>query len=191
MISFTGVSFSYGDRVVLRDLSARADRLLVTGPNGSGKTTLLRLLLGSLQPSRGRVERGGWARRAAVFQDDRLVEHLSALANLRLACPGAIANRRLEAELTAVGLTADSWGRSVNGLSGGQRRRVALARALLPEADLICLDEPFNGIDAASRAALRAYVGQRSQGHDLVLTTHDEADLAAFDGLRLELPGPG
>jgi ATPase subunit of ABC transporter with duplicated ATPase domains len=187
-IRLENVGFGYAGKPVLEGVTASGTSLLVTGVNGAGKTTLLKLILGLLRPTVGTLDYSAWATRAAVFQDDRLVEHLSPIGNIRLAYPGPIGNGLIEAELAAVGLPEDTWARSVRNLSGGQRRRVCLVRALITGADLVCLDEPFTGIDAESLPALRRYARDRLQGSDFALVTHDEADLAAFDGKRLELP---
>jgi NitT/TauT family transport system ATP-binding protein len=176
----SGASFAYGGTPVLEDVRARGTALAVAGPNGSGKTTLLKLILGLLEPAAGAV--AAPARKAAVFQEDRLLEHLTAIGNVRAAHPGKVAGGAIAAEFEALGLPQDAWRRPVRELSGGQRRRVCLARALLPEAELVCLDEPFNGIDAESLPGVRAHVLERLTGKDVAIAAHDEADLGLFPG---------
>ncbi|MDR1710586.1 MAG: ATP-binding cassette domain-containing protein [Propionibacteriaceae bacterium] len=185
MIALSEVSFGYGDAPVLRDVAAQASVLTITGPNGSGKTTLLKLILGLLEPSGGTVSAP--ARKSAVFQDDRLIQHLTAFGNVRIAYPGKVANGPIAAEFEAVGLAEEAWRRPVRELSGGQRRRVCLVRALLPNSELVCLDEPFTGIDAESLSAVRTYVRDRLGARDMALVTHNDDDLAFFHGTRLRL----
>ncbi|MDR0627362.1 MAG: ATP-binding cassette domain-containing protein [Bifidobacteriaceae bacterium] len=179
------VSFAYGEEPVLCGINVQASALAVTGANGSGKTTLLKLVLGLLRPASGTVSAP--ARKAAVFQDDRLIEHLTAVANVRVAHPGKITDRDIAAELRAVGLPEEVWLRPVRDLSGGQRRRVALARAVAPGAELVCLDEPFTGVDADSLPALRAHIRDRLRGRDVAIATHSEHDIVHFGATRLHL----
>ncbi|MDR1118030.1 MAG: ATP-binding cassette domain-containing protein [Bifidobacteriaceae bacterium] len=185
MIAISEVSFAYAEAPVLADVSARGSVLAVTGANGAGKTTLLKLILGLLSPSSGTVSAP--ASKAAVFQEDRLIEHLTAIGNVRVTHPGKVSDEAIAAEFQALGLAEDAWRRRVRDLSGGQRRRVCLARALLPKAELVCLDEPFKGIDADSLPAVRAHVLERLRGGDVAIATHDAADLTAFQGVRIRL----
>lgn len=148
----------------------------IEGPSGAGKTTLLNTIAGELEPLSGKVERGAVAV-ARVYQDVRLVENLSAIDNLLLFANAryspALARQRLE-EL----LPADAIDVPVAKLSGGQRRRVELARALAASSDLILLDEPFTGLDADARelaqACIERYLGERA----LVISAHDASDLS-------------
>ena len=165
MILFQGVGKSYDGQPVLQNVNWRIEagqRWLVSGISGIGKTTLLRLLMGLEQPDTGRISGISGVRFAPVFQEDRLVEHWSALDNVRLVCPDAARVREI---LTGL-LPGASLQQPVRTLSGGMRRRVALARALAAESDILVLDEPFTGLDpaAAERAAqvIAAYRGGRT-----------------------------
>jgi NitT/TauT family transport system ATP-binding protein len=185
MIGLHQLSFGYGEAPVLSAVSAQASTLVITGPNGAGKSTLLKLILGLLQPGSGTISLPQ-GRRAAVFQEDRLIEHLTAIGNVRLVA-GAVGNSEVEREFEAIGLPSEAWMRPVRELSGGQRRRVCLVRATITQASLSCLDEPFTGIDADSLPMVRGYVRQRTEGRDLAIVTHDEADVVFFGGTRLQL----
>lgn len=152
---------SYGDIAVLRGLSlafAPGGRYHITGPSGCGKTTLLRLLMGLEKPDSGEIERRETLE--AVFQENRLCPWLTAAENIRLVSPGANAADCL----AALGLPLD--GRPVSEYSGGMQRRVALARALLTESEVLILDEPFTGLDEENRekaiAAVERWAGQRT-----------------------------
>ena len=193
-IALRAVSKSFGDHVVLDGLGLVLEQGTVTaltGPNGVGKTTIARLLLGLETPDSGSIEGLGGLRRAAVFQEDRLCAHLDALANVRLVLDK---DRRASAagELAAVGLVGEDASKPVRELSGGQRRRVAIARAMAARADFVVLDEPFTGLDAESKPAVMAYVRERLAGRTAVLVSHDPAEVAFFDARIVTLrKGPG
>jgi len=191
MIRLEHLAKGFGGPPVVRDLSMDLPSGRVTvlmGPNGSGKTTVMNLVLGLLSPDAGRIVGADGLTRAAVFQEDRLCEHLSAVSNVRLAARREIDNRDILAELAAVGLDADSATRPVEHLSGGQRRRVCLARAMIARADLVCLDEPFQGIDADTKEAAMRFVRERTQGKPVLLITHDPDEAEWFAGTVIRLP---
>jgi len=159
----------------------------VAGANGAGKSTLLKIVLGLVAPDSGAVEGVAGRRVAAVFQEDRLCPWLSAIGNLRLVEPN-LTRADAEAELARFGLPAEAMARPVRELSGGQRRRVAITRAVVADADVVCLDEPFTGIDAESLADVIESLRDRLRGRDVLLVTHDDAQAAAFGGTTLTLP---
>lgn len=182
------ISKSYGETVVFRDFSARlplGETSVITGVSGSGKTTLLRLILGLEMPDEGAIT-GVPARRAAVFQEDRLCPQLTALENVLL-----IAGRKREREardmLARLGL-GKSLAVPAAELSGGMRRRCALARALCAKFDLLALDEPFKGLDEANRRAAMDAVHALSGDKTILLVTHDAAEAEFFGGNRLSVP---
>ncbi len=159
MIRFDHVSFAFGGRPVVDDLSFTlpdGGLLLLTGANGAGKSTVVRLVLGLLVPDSGTIE-GAGRPAAAVFQEDRLCDQLGAFGNLRLVLGRRIGDDQILAGLAAAGLAPADLDRPVGRLSGGQRRRVALARALLAAGEdprsIVCLDEPFTGLDRGVRSS--------------------------------------
>lgn len=182
-IRVEGLCKSYGGKPVLTGLTAvfREGVTCIAAPSGTGKTTLLRLLLGLERPDGGTIT-GADCRWAAVFQEDRLLEHLSAPANLRFAL-GEVP-REAEAVLSHLGLSpADA--RSVRAWSGGMRRRLALARALLAPAEALALDEPFTGLDGESRARCLELICRAGEEKPVLLATHDLTGLEDAPLLRL------
>ena len=155
-IELVNVSKAFGETQVLRGLSerfAQGEAVCVMGRSGLGKTTLASIVMGLEKPDAGAVRGAKGKRFAAAFQEDRLVERLSAQGNLRFACGAALDEPRMAEAFAAVGLTPQDVEKPVGALSGGQRRRVALLRALLAPADVVVLDEPFKGLDEAARQA--------------------------------------
>ena len=193
MITLASVSKSFGSLVVLRDLSLSLEPGSVTavlGANGSGKTTLGRLLLGLETPSSGTISGLVGLRRSAVFQEDRLCEHLTAMGNVRLVLPRGFSRAAVADVLRAVGLSDETLRKPVRSLSGGQRRRVALVRGVLAPSELVVLDEPFTGLDAAAKSLSLSWVRERLVGRTALLITHDPAEAEYFRASVVRLPGP-
>ena len=173
---------SYGGQAVLRDVSLTAgpDRITcVMAPSGAGKTTLLRILLGLERPDRGTVRLPAGCRWAAVFQEDRLLDHLPARENLRFA--GAWDHPDRAAVLLAELGLPEPGEKPVGEFSGGMRRRLALARALLAPSDALALDEPFTGLDEENRARCRAVILRETAGKPVLLVTHDAEDVRGLE----------
>ncbi len=181
---------AYGGKPVLRELSAVLPKGEIVGmmaPSGTGKTTLLRILMGLEQPDSGQLDGLAGVRVSAVFQEDRLCARLSAVGNIRLTAPHQTAEA-VRAALAAVGLEGRCTEQPVCELSGGMRRRVAILRALLAPYDLLLLDEPFKGLDSATKEQVMADTRRRAAGHTVLLVTHDASELDAMGvQLRLEL----
>ncbi len=170
---------------VFDDISLTVDRgefVAILGPSGCGKSTILRLIAGLEQPTAGQVAIGGREvsvtddRCAVVFQEPRLLPWRTVSANVALGARRRKGDQRhrVRALLDEVGLadTAKAWPHQ---LSGGMAQRVALARGLAAEPDVLLLDEPFAALDALTRLKMQDLLLQVREHHPqtVVLVTHD------------------
>lgn len=148
----------------------RGERICLSAPSGSGKTTLLRLIAGLECPDSGTIELYG--RLAYMFQEDRLLEWYTSLENLTfIGCERARALKLLE--MVGLGDAADKLPRE---LSGGMKRRLAAVRTVAHGGDLLLLDEPFGGLDDASRALTAKLISDSFADAAMILVTHSPAD---------------
>jgi ABC-type Mn2+/Zn2+ transport system ATPase subunit len=215
-VRLTDVSVGYGERVALADVSIAipaGSLLAVIGPNGAGKSTLLKAIAGLLEPFSGSVEvlggpPGREARRIAYVPQAEVVDwgfpvtvgDVVMMGRVPLIGigrgPGADDRAAVRDALETVGMLAAA-DRQVGGLSGGQRRRVFLARALAARPDLYLLDEPVTGVDATTQEDLMNVLEDEARnGRTVVATTHDLAcaaqrfHQAAFINGRIVATGP-
>jgi ABC transport system ATP-binding/permease protein len=179
LVNLEAVSKSYGIRPLLSDVSLgvdEGDRIGVVGLNGGGKTTLLEVLAGLAAPDSGRVSQNRGLRTSVLTQRIELPEQ----ATVRHAVLDPLgvtseyewaADPRVRGILDGLGITALGLDRPVAGLSGGERRRVALAAVLVPELDLVMLDEPTNHLDVEGVRWLAEHLLARRCA--VVVVTHD------------------
>lgn len=173
------LSKTFGQNRLFEDLSFTVSGgLVLMAPSGWGKTTLLRIIMGLETPDAGAVLGAG--RVGAVFQEDRLIPHMNALQNVALVCGKAVGSREIESELEAVGLSPETLALPAARLSGGQKRRVALVRAMLSPCQSLVLDEPFTGMDEAAMRASAALICRRREERPVLLATHDQAAVRAL-----------
>lgn len=170
---------AYDGKTVLDGVSftAGAGIVRLAGRSGIGKTTLLRILLGLTAPDRGQTNAADF-RWAAVFQEDRLIEGQSAEGNLRFALGRKYDSGAALALLSRLGL-GDVGDKRVREYSGGMKRRLALARALLAESDALALDEPFTGLDSENRAAALECIIKAGETKPVFLASHEDIPLPA------------
>ncbi len=189
------VSVRRGEREVVHDVSVelrRGELVALLGPNGAGKSTLLDALAGSLVPVRGQIHRRG---RVAIALQSPDLARRSVLANLTVALawwgvPRSERADRAREALATIG-AEHLAGRPAGALSGGERRRVHLARALAVRPDILMLDEPFAGLDPEARARLLedAVSALRSQTRATLVVVHDRAEAWALADRLLILIG--
>jgi len=196
------VSLSQGAFTLRANGRFRAETLGISGKSACGKTTLLELIIGLRRPDHGRVCLNGEVlddvasnlhleartrRIGYVAQDADLFPHLGVRDNLLFGASRAdLGGPSFDALVAALGLGA-MLGRSVKGLSGGERRRVALGRALLSGPRLLVLDEPFGGLDETSRRGLREILKVLYGYFQIpwILVSHDRSDLRGLCGTIL------
>ena len=182
---------SFGENRVLDRLNWRfpgGQISCVQGPSGCGKTTLLRLIAGLEIPDSGEILGAEGKRISAVFQENRLLENLTAEKNLLLTAKPGFTRTDARNLLDDLGLS-DAAQRRVHALSGGMRRRVAVARALAADYELLLLDEPLTGLDGEMRLRVLRRIQAGLNGRTAIWITHD-ANTAALLGapvLRLDL----
>ncbi|MGM7648953.1 ABC transporter ATP-binding protein [Nocardia sp. JW2] len=172
-----GLTRGFGQRVILRGIDIairRGEFVALLGRSGSGKSTLLRALaeLDGQVPGSGELTVPG--RRAVVFQDSRLLPWARVLDNVVLGLTGRDAAERGRSALAEVGLGGreKAWPRE---LSGGEQQRVALARSLVREPELLLADEPFGALDALTRIRMHSLLQALCARHRpaVLLVTHD------------------
>lgn len=190
MIELSNVSVAFGEKQVLSRLSLRfapGKHYALFGPSGCGKTTLLRVIAGLQAPDSGEVVRQSDLRMAFCFQEDRLLPWYTIRQNVALALPQAVQRDKEKAAriaaslLERVGLAGEGDAFPAE-LSGGMKRRAALARALAFDAPVMLMDEPFRALDDASHMEMLRLVRSLAQGKLLILVTHDIRDT---DGMEL------
>ena len=199
LISLRGVGRSFGATQALADvdLDLHAGVIGLLGPNGAGKTTLLRLLATALPPSRGKVrvlgrdvevlaERTEIRRRLGYLPQEvgfprgfTAFAFVDYIALLKEWADPAARHAEVRRVLDQVGLS-DAATKRIRAMSGGQRRRVALAQALLGSPPVLILDEPTTGVDPEQRVTLRTVLAELARTSIVVLSTHQTEDVAAL-----------
>lgn len=181
-----GITKNYGDHTAVKDINLEFKKgsfNAILGPNGAGKSTTISMLIGLKRATNGQIIYAPNTRIGVVFQASVLDEKLTVKENLaiRVQQYKGIKGDRVEDLINQLGLTA--FQKQLYGtLSGGQKRRVDIARALLSNPDILFLDEPTTGLDIQTRKSIwdLLYRLQRDEGMTIILTTHylDEADEA-------------
>jgi len=189
LLRATGVCCSYAGTEVLHRVDAElcaGEITAVVGPNGAGKSTLIEILAGVRQPTGGRVQRHGGV--ALIVQRARVPQTLPMTVRDAVAMGtwGSRGGRRKAAQAVDVALDrvgmSDLAGRSLHALSGGQRQRALVAQGIARDAEILLLDEPAAGLDAASRERMREILTiEAACGRAVGWVTHDDEDRAIAD----------
>ena len=186
ILQVKGLTKNYGNHTAVKDINLEFKKgsfNAILGPNGSGKSTTISMLIGLKRATNGQIIYAPNTRIGVVFQASVLDEKLTVKENLAIRAQQykGIKGGRVEDLINQLGLTA--FQKQLYGtLSGGQKRRVDIARALLSNPDILFLDEPTTGLDIQTRKSIwdLLYRLQRDEGMTIILTTHylDEADEA-------------
>lgn len=202
-ITVDALSVTYSNaRLALFNASCTVQPSTITGlvgPNGGGKSTLFKAIMGFLQPQQGRIHIGGYS--VSVAQKRQLMAYVPQAEEVDwnfpvsvydvvmmgrygymnlLRMPSARDRRRVMESLERVGLS-NLRNRQIGELSGGQKKRAFLARALAQEGKVILLDEPFTGVDIKTEKQIIDLLLQlRQEGHTILVSTHDLASISTF-----------
>jgi NitT/TauT family transport system ATP-binding protein len=189
LIAFDNVTLRFGDAPLYAGLNLEVrtgEFLCIVGPSGCGKSTTLRLMAGLLEPSEGAIRVEGRPAQkmrenfAFVFQNPRLVPWRNAVENVCLAASLRYGTSKRKAmdrairELGKVGLAKDTQKMPAM-MSGGERQRVSIARALMVDPKIVLMDEPFSALDLRTRALMREEILAlwKETGKTVVFVTHD------------------
>ena len=186
-----GLTKNYGDHTAVKDINLEFKKgsfNAILGPNGAGKSTTISMLIGLKRATNGQIIYAPNTRIGVVFQASVLDEKLTVKENLAIRAQQykGIKGGRVEDLINQLGLTA--FQKQLYGtLSGGQRRRVDIARALLSKPDILFLDEPTTGLDIQTRKSIwdLLYRLQRDEGMTIILTTHYLDEAAEADQLYI------
>ncbi len=191
MLKIQHLEKRFGENLLFRDLCLTVDGPAVLwAPSGWGKTTLLRILMGLEVPTSGTVEGAG--RVSAVFQEDRLCPQLTAVQNVTLVLHDEKQYKtQIIEDFQRLGMDAAALALPAAKLSGGQKRRTALLRALWAPGDTLLLDEPFTGMDPDTLAAAAELLRQRCAGRPTLLATHDREAIRQLGWPVVELKKMG
>lgn len=178
-IKLNHISKQFDQKIVFADLNVAISEGRINclmGASGAGKTTLINIIMGPIKPDSGEILGMQDKIIAAVFQEDRLIEHWNAVKNIKLVCGRDILPEDIEKELVKLGLS-EAMDKPVCEFSGGMRRRVAIIRALLAKSNLVVLDEPFRGLDIALKKQIIEYIKQKTMGKTVIVVTHEKDDV--------------
>jgi ABC-type multidrug transport system ATPase subunit len=177
MLKIKNLSFSFGEKLVINNFSLnvkKGEKIWLSGPSGIGKTTLIKLILGLLKANSGEIDLGGMIP-SVVFQENRLLPFYTVMQNIELV--GGDKQKAKEILLAlGIGETVNLYPKK---LSGGMKRRAAIARALSVDFDLLILDEPFNGIDEKNLEKTAELINEICSSKTVIIITHSplEAEL--------------
>lgn len=177
MLKIKNLSFSFGEKLVISNFSLnvkKGEKIWLSGPSGIGKTTLIKLILGLLRPNSGEIDLGGMTP-SVVFQENRLLPFYTVMQNIELV--GGDKQKAKDILLALdIGETVNLYPKK---LSGGMKRRAAIARALSVDFDLLILDEPFNGIDEKNLKKTAELINEICSNKTVIIITHSplEAEL--------------
>ncbi|MEF9839425.1 MAG: ATP-binding cassette domain-containing protein [Lachnospiraceae bacterium] len=188
-IILRGVSKLFDGQSILEDMDFCAwtgQHYCIMGASGRGKTTFMRIVMGLEHADQGEVLIPQGTRFSCQFQENRLAEQLSGIDNVSVACP-YINEQDIRNAFEQVGFTREDMEKPAIHLSGGQKRRVSLIRAVLAESDVLILDEAFKGLDEKTKALTVQFINQNLNHRTFFMVTHEKEDAQLFNMEIIEL----
>ena len=193
-IYMDAISYRYpgADSDIFRDFSASflsGGWTAILAQSGRGKTTLLHLLAGLIKPTGGNIYYPAGSEKkpsfSMVFQENRLLEYESVLKNCKLV-NDKLPDDLIKETLKKAGLSQYT-NKKVSTLSGGEKRRCAIVRALSADFDVLLLDEPFTGLDGETKTTMMQLIKDSTKSKTMIFVTHDEKGAEFFDCSILRL----
>lgn len=188
-VVISNVSKAFGEHQVLKDLSVTFsdDHIYcLMGPSGMGKTTLLRIIMELETKDEGMIEGVSVKDISVMFQENRLCEVLTPVENVALVCDKHIPRENVRAKLEKI-LPKECLSQPVSELSGGMKRRVALARAMAYPGSFIIMDEPFTGLDVNTKKEVINYILNERNNRIMLISTHSEEDVLLLGAYKVRL----
>lgn len=179
---------SFGDHRILDQFTLSLEEgqiYALMGASGCGKTTLLHILMGLVTPDSGDLSDFRDKKISAVFQENRLCEFLTAEENIKIILKHP-SSKNISSILEEI-LPAESLSQPVHSYSGGMKRRVSIARAMLSDSDLIIMDEPFSGLDETTKEQVIRFLLKYRSNRTLLFSTHTAKDVALMNAIRIDL----
>lgn len=177
MIKLVNVSKSYDEKILDKFTYDFKDGLSygIYGDSGIGKSTLIKLILGLVEADTGKISRD-FERASVIFQEDRLIDELTAYDNLRL-----ITDDRDLIINSLMAFNIYEYDKVISDFSGGMKRRVALARALVFDGDILIMDEPFSGIDLDNKKIAIEKLKDKFRDKTIIIVSHNPEDFDLFE----------
>lgn len=174
MIKIQNLSFSYSKEEIFKNFSCEfhcGERVCISGVSGKGKTTLLRLITGLEKNFTGSIKKQDKLKLSVVFQNDVLLPWYTALENVKIVSD----ENKARLFLDKLGLN-DSYDKYPAQLSGGMQRRVAIARAMAYDSDVIILDEAFKGLDEKLKKEVMSLLIEKYSQKLIIFTSHEKLE---------------
>ena len=171
MIEIKNISFSFGNNKIISDLSLELEEgktYCIMGKSGVGKTTFLKLIAGLIKPDSGKITGTEKLKKSYIFQENRLLSHLTVLENLRYVTDNA---DKINRALIKTGLS-DDMNKKVTQLSGGMARRTAIARATAFDGEIFFIDEPLYGLDVKTSQGILELIKDTVSNKTALIITH-------------------
>ena len=189
MIKISGLCKSFGKHEVLKNLNLTLEDngvYCLMGPSGMGKTTLLRIIMQLEKSDAGSIEGADLKDISVMFQEDRLCDVLTPVENVVLVCEKNVSRKKIYDNLCKI-LPKECLIQPVSELSGGMKRRVALARAMEYPGKIVIMDEPFTGLDYNTKKEVIGYILQQKRDRIMFISTHGVEDASLLGAVKIKL----